>query len=572
MSSGTAYQMGAGRQMLKVATGSGQVRGAKDRVARLGLTPRQLELNRLWAYYRCQQYDARTVDWNGRKIPEALEQEQIGLQGFLPPGFTDVGGATLPLQFRRPSSPYHLAHLVVSRFTSLLFSEKRHPSFTTVGDPASQEWLGQWARSSRLWAQAIQLRNYGGAQGTGCATFGFFDGRPKVEIHDPRWLFPKFVDRQEHILSELEIRYQFPVEMLNPDTGNWEEVAHWYRRVIDQNRDTVWRAVPIGDGEEPNWADPRLIERQVEHGLGFFPGRWVQNLPVAEAIDGDPDCHGAYDTFDQIDALVSQANKALAYNGDPTPVFATDGQWQAETTRIGSGEAIKLPGGGSASYMEISGASIKAIMDQADALERRALQICQCVLERPDGAAVKTATEVDRVWSSMTAKADIMREQYGGKCLIPLADDVMRAARKLGEPRDVQDGAGGVKLTVYVLRLPKIPTEKDGKVIGWRDAKLGDGNGAQADLTWPRYTDPTLQDAQLAVQSASAAKLGGLVDAVAATHFVAEYFDIEDVTATLAKIKAEQAAGASAMDQSMMAGMGGGSNWGRPPAGGSDEI
>lgn len=562
MSSATQYVAGAARQTIQAASGrASSIRVADDRVRNLGLSPRQLALNVLWARYRCQQYDNCSRDWDGREVLGPLETEQVGLQGFLPQGFTDMGGQTLPLKFRRPSAPFHLVHLVVNRFTGLLFSEKRHPQYRVPGDDATTEWLGQWAKAARLWPTMIQARNFGGAQGTSVLTFSFVGGRPDLEVHDPRWCIPTFRDRTRHLLRSLEVRYQFPVEVRDPERG-WVEVPHWYRRVVDEHVDTLWKPQPVGEGDEPDWADPRTIEARVEHDLGFFPGRWVQNLPVQESVDGDPDCHGAYDTFAEVDRLISQGNRALFYNGDPTPVFSTDAAFAGGEVQLGSGTSLKFPSGCNASFLEISGSSITAINAQAEGLERRGLQICECVLERPDGAGPKTATEVDRLWSSMLAKADKMREQYGGCGLIPMGDDAARAARKLGEPREVADG-DGVKVVVYAVRLPRVPVkDEEGKVTGWRDPQLpeveeGGESSAQADLAWPRYLEPGLQDAQLAVQAAAGAKLAALVDAEAATAFVSEYFDVEDPKAMLARAKKEGADKQAATDAQTMAAIGG---------------
>lgn len=587
MSSATRYQPGAARATIGAATASSRspIKDAGERIARLGLSPRQLELNKLWAYYRCAQHDAKVVDWNGDRIMDQLETEQIGLQGNLPPGFVDPGGGSLPLRFRRPSAPFHLGHLVVSRFTSLLFSEKRHPQYRIAGDDKTTEWLTAWAKAARVWPQMIQARNYGGATGTAVVTFGFHGGKPKLEVHDPRWCHPEWRHRQEHLLLSLDIRYMYPIERRDPELG-WVEEPYWYRRRIDEQSETLWKPIPVGDGEEPNWDNPELILRTVSHNFGFFPGRWIQNLPVQDAIDGDPDCHGAFDTFDQIDALTSQGIKALQYNGDPTPVISADLKPNQAGTPVtfGSGTSVMLPAGGTATYMEISGASITALDAKCDTLERRGLQVCECVLERPDGAGVKTATEVDRLWSSMLAKADVMREQYGGKGLIPLAEDVIRAVRMMAKPKLVAVPAGGGEVAkVIVVRLPLIPDDVNG-VVTWRAPALPEqaddgGGGGTPDLTWPRYLEPSLQDVGAAVTAAAAAKQAQLVDAEHATGLITEYFDVEDPAAMLDKIEKVKGQAQAGMDGQMMADMNnrrpgggfGGGGGGPPPGPGNNQ-
>ena len=75
-----------------------------DKLARLGLSPRQQELNRLWAWYQCAAYDARRVDWDGKEHLDPIEHEVVARGGYIPPGF--YSAATLPIKFRRPTAPY----------------------------------------------------------------------------------------------------------------------------------------------------------------------------------------------------------------------------------------------------------------------------------------------------------------------------------------------------------------------------------------------------------------------------------------------------------------------------------
>lgn len=554
MSSATQYVMGAGRQTIKTAAGR-TIREANTTVARLGISPRQLELNRLWAYYRAQQYDARTTDWDGSPRTGGLELEQITQSGFLPPGFEDPGRRTLPLRFRRPTAPYHLVRLVVNRFTGLLFSEKRHPSARAPGDELTEDWLGGFCEATRYWAQMIQARGHGGAMGSACIGFQFAEGRPIVEVHDPRWLFPEWRDRAELKLRGIEKRYQYPQEEFNQETGVWEEVPYWYRRVIDEHVDAVWRPQPVTE-EEPYWGEPvpenPAIDRAVVHDLGFCPVYWIQNLPVQDSIDGDPDCHGAYDTNEEIDALTAQGNRALKANADPTVVVATDAGLDGPLKK-GSDNAILVPSTGSVTYLEITGASIEAIDKKCDNLERRFLQMCQCVLERPDGADAKTATEVDRLWSSMLAKADILREQYGQRGIVPLLDGASQAAAKLGQKKISRTETGG-KIIHYGVKLPpRVEKLPDGKVK-IIPRRLGNVEN-QPQLQWPRYFDPTLDDAQKAVSTAVSAKAGNVVDLEHAVQLVAPFFDIEDVQAVIASMTKGKQAEQDAEEERAMAKM-----------------
>ena len=236
MSSATRTNIGA--------AGKAAAEIVQDQAApNMGLSPRQLELDHLWRYYRCANYENRRVDWNGQERLGKIEHEMVATSGFMPAGFYDAG-QTLPHKFRKPTAPYYLGRVIVDRFTSLLFSAKRHPKIQCVGDPLTEDWLSAFVEESRLWAQMLQARKYGGAMGSVALGFVVTNGKPKIEVHDPRWCTPTFLDRGEMILSSFEKRYQFK-EDERDEEGKWREVWYWYRRVIDDKSDVVWPKVKV---------------------------------------------------------------------------------------------------------------------------------------------------------------------------------------------------------------------------------------------------------------------------------------------------------------------------------------
>lgn len=494
-----------------------------ERSRNLGQTPRQQQLGRLLSYYMCAQYDACAVGWDGRQHASGLEREAIATQGYLPPGFVDVGGQTLPLRFRRPPAPYHLVRVVVERFTSLLFGAKRHPRIEVEGDPATDDYAEALAEAARLWPAMLLARSLGGAMGTVAVGFQFLAGRPVVEVHDPRWLYPEFEDRFTLKLARVTKRFQYEVEEQDAE-GRWVAVKYWYRREIDAERDVLFAPAHVGDGREPLWS----VAREVEHGLGFCPVVWTQNLPVMDDIDGLPDAHGIYDIVDAIDALVGQAQRGVSANCDPTLVLKT--QRQFGEIRKGSDTSITLDPGDTADYLELAGSGPKAAMETAAELRRYALEVAQCVLEHPDTSA-RTATEIERVYSSMLAKADVLREQYGERCVKPLLEMMLAAARKLGEPR--ADPAAGA-LVRQTLDLPPRVAE------GGRLAPRRLGPGGRPTLRWSGYFEPGLGDAREAVQAAAGALQAGLVDVAHAARFVAPHFGVENVEGMLRGIETER--------------------------------
>lgn len=539
MSSGILVQPNAGRN-LSMAVG-GQV---MNRIGRLGLSPRQQELNRLWCYYTCEQYSARTIDWNGNKYLDHIEREAIASADFIPPGFYDAAASLLPLNFRRPTSPYHLTKVIVERFTSLLFSQKRHPKFQIDGDEISEDFLNTVATVGRLWPTMIQARTFGGAMGSSCVGFQFINGKPRFEVHDPRWAIPIFEDRMDLTLAGIDKRYIYPVEVRDED-GVWHEEPFWYRRVIDKERDVIYKPAPVGDGDEPFWEESKVVE----HKLGFCPAVWIQNIPVVGDVDGLSDCHGCYDMVESIDALNASAQRGIIANCDPTLVISTD----AEMDRVkkGNDNAIKLPGGGNASYMEIAATGPKAARELASDFRKLVLEVAQCHLET-EGSVPQTATEVERKYASMLSKADVMREQYGEHGIKPLMEKTAEAVKKLASPRRSENGI----VRYYISIPPRLIQDENGEI---KPVNRSLGKGPHyISVQWQRYFEPDLKDVDLAVRAAAAAKTAQLVDDLHSTRFIAEYFNISDVGALVEKIKEEAAKVQKELERMSLTNMDGG--------------
>lgn len=539
---------------------------AKANIARLGLSPRQLELNRRWSYYCCAQYENRKTEWDGSAHLDLLAKEAIVTAGFIPPGFYAADGAMteLPLRFRRPTIPYHLGKVIVNRFTGLLFSEHQHPMFTCPGDPETEDFANALAEAARLWPSMIQSRNFGGGTGTAVVGYAFIEGKPVIEVFDPRWTRPIFKDRMKRVVQSVEIRFMYPVEEQD-DRGIWEEVSYWYRRTIDEQSDIVFKPVEVAqDGSEPRWE----VDLQVTHGLGECPVVWVQNLPVSDDMDGEADCHGVFEMLEGIDTLLSQSHRGTIANCDPTLVLEDVGESApSQGLKKGSGSAITLPKG-TAKYLEIVGSGPAAALTLAKDLRGFVLEVSQCVLDHPADAATKTATEIERVYSSMIAKADILREQYGQGCVLPLIRKMISAASKLGQTRPVASTDGTTKLVRYSLNLPPKVSE-DGKLVA---RKLGDTGGSTLTLSWPGYFKSSIADAAAASTAASTAKMGGLIDAEHATKFIAPFFDVQDPRAMLEKMSTEAAAAADKLNSDLLGSMPGVDASTKPGAGADDKT
>lgn len=514
------------------------------------LTERQLELSRRWAYYKATQYDVRAFDWDGRKRGGQSENETIASRGYVPTGFTDVTKTLddLPAKFRRPVAPYHLVRSVVRRFTSLLFGARTHPTVECLDDWDTGDYIQGLISATRFWARWAQARKYGGGQGSACVTFAFVNGVPMLEVHDPRYVTPKFKDLRTRELDSLEIKYQFTQDEKQGD-GAVKPVLYLYRRIIAANSDVTFHPIRCDD-EGASWVE----KERHDHRLGEVPGVWVCNTdPELGDVDGEPDCLGIFDQSEEIDALLSQGSIGVKSNCDPTVFLATN--LELAELRKGSKHALKMEPGSTAQLLETTGSGATAARDTAKMHRDLALEVVSCVIETP-GISSQTATEVDRSYEAMWDRADEFRETYAEHGIKPLLAKMLRAIRKLTTV--VTDPVTGLQTVGVVLvppRIEQVETEAgDGTAV---TRPRVPGVGTLLEVTWPPWSRPTATDAQTAAGAASVAVAGKILDRSTAVAYVAPMFGGGDPAEIERRIDAETAQSMDAEANRLLAEAGG---------------
>lgn len=514
----------------------------------MSMTPRQKRLNGFWAWYKALNYDVLHWDWDGNKAnPDAADLASIAAGGAGSAGYG--AGGSVPNRFRQPLAPYRLPRVVVDRFTGLLFGEGHHPSFTNDPNPEVAELANALAEQTRLWSRFDMARTYGGAQGTSVVSFKFLDGSPRIEVHDPRWCFPTFSDREAMRLSKLEVRYAYPVDEWDATALSFQQVWYWYRRVIDEVSDTVFKPIRLSAvtdlgallNSDTGWTPgPTAV-----HKYGFCPAIWIQNTECTEDIDGDPDFWGAFQAQRQYDELRSQGTRAAKNNCDPTVVLKSATVPGNLKRGSANGNALHLSGEtDEAKYLEMTGAGVEAAAKEAAALRSEMLEMVQCVLDHSDGAAAQTATEINRRYASMLGRASRLREQYGQRGCLPLMTMILRSVA-------LHTGRGEKVI------LPARMVDADSNAATPRTAKewavppdseVGTGMG----LKWGPFFAPTPMDAKAAVETAGLAVTSKLVPRSVAVEYIAPFMGIEDPKACLEQLLKELADEQARMDQSAM--------------------
>ena len=510
----------------------------------VGETDRFRRLNRMEAHYLCTQYAHQPYDWWGLPADAA---ETVSPSVQVPLGFTQPALNMLARQ-KRPTAPYNLAKAIVDRFTGLLFSEARKPDVEVEGDPDTDDFMHAAMEQMRFWARWREARAVGGATGSVLVTMHLRRGRFVMQAHNPKHVQVLWKDRRALEPLGVLVIYRYPQEdfITDPKTGETTTriVDYLYRRIITDQDDTVYKPVKLEPGANLAWE----IESTAEHRLGIFPGVWVQNKPVVEQEDGDPDCQGAWQSFDTIDRLLSQMNKALLLNLDPTLVIKVDPKEllaMGGSVRKGSDNALNV-GTGDAKYLEMVASGVEAGHKLCDRLKQNVLDVTRCVLVDPEklSGAAQSAKAMEYIYAPMLEQADELRSQWGDNGVIPMLRLIELMARKF---HGVEAEQGGKKV-ILQLDLPK---KSDGSV-----RKLGPGGWIR--LKWGAYFSPTETDKQITIGNIISAKAGGIIDEETAVNTGAPIFGVQDAKKMLAQIQAEQA-------KAMAMGMG-------PEYGGDQEL
>jgi hypothetical protein len=481
-------------------------------------------------YYRGCQHQYKSFTWDGVRMP--ADGSHSGTDADIMPGFY------VPMRSRRPSVPYHLAKVIVDRFTALLFGEGRWPEVKVDGDDVADDFLRAVCTASGLRTVMIQARSLGGAMGSVALSYKWFNGRPRVEVQNAKHIYVQEWEDREDLVPRVVLKtFKYPREEY--DFEKKQVVRCWYRycRMWTPEADIRYKPVKIEKDKEPTWE----VEEEVEHKLGFCPFVWIQNLP-SEDVDGEPDYAGLTDdgcgrglgVFDQIDTLLSAVTFGGLANVDPTLVLKVDPALFNETLlRKGSSNALKVGVSGDARYLELAGSSLDVGIRLAESIRKYALEVAQCVLADPEkiSGAAQSAKAISYLYAPMLAKADVLREQYG------------QGLRRVLD--GLRGSAAALKGGTFVLppRREEVKDEATNEVTTKFLPRNNPGGEGSSSLVWRDYFDPTPQDVREMVAVAQVAAGGrAVVSQESAMRYVAAIFGIEDVSREMERVDADEAA------------------------------
>lgn len=484
------------------------------------------EMDRYQAYYSCVQDDHKSHDWDGYF-------RGYGETASIEPGWY------VPLAQRRPSSTYATARVVVSRLTSMLFGDGNNPEIQIAGDGDAEQYVRALAKGANLMQRIVEARNIGGAQGSVCLSYGFIDGKPRVEVHDGKACrVLAWRDRAELRPESVLMAYDFLEEEWDPEKQRYVQKRFVYARLWDETGEMLWEKVPERIAKLEDWWSIVPPDRVSKHAGKECPVVWIQNTQSSSSCDGESDYHGQLDNMDQLNRLKSASGKGTIANVDPTLVIKDDQSANKGVIRKGSANAIYSKGG--AEYLELKGAAVAAAIAQCDAKRQDILDACQVVIpsaEKLSGAA-QSAAAMRILFAPMTARCDILRDQYGELGLVRVLGGMLRMAKALtgsgqaviledklvtelgSEETENADGVSRNVATTTTSMEPQVPGERE-----------------HITLTWPPYFPATWTDKKIAIEAAKAANGGKqIVSQRTSVQMVAHMCGIEDVDDELVAI------------------------------------
>jgi hypothetical protein len=504
---------------------------------------RYRSLSRLRAYYDSKQYDGRPDFFTGR----------------------GASAEVVPLRERKPCVIYPFGRAVTGQVARFTFGEGRFPSMTippqrlyggaTVEpDDASDLETGIAALVEHCGVRPIMtaLMKRALACGTSVAIFWIANGSIEAELPHAQDCLPEFEGgRPGAPLAKLTWCYKFEKDV-DGERGP-ERKKFWFRREVDAKAYYEWEPVAV-DANKPtvDWGAPTVTP----HLWGFVPALWVRNLDTI----GNSDIDGVSiydDLFDEIDALnfaLSQRHRGITFFGTPQP-YETGVEEDAAPEATGR----KLKGYNNGRPSKTEDARKMA----PDQIWRYAGEKVTVGLLETTGKAFEVATlHVEDIRSRMLESISVVlanADQFiknGGDMnakFLVLAYAPMIAL--VGELREVTWWPALRSVVSMMVRMVTalrgqglcIPNMEALATVAARfnvDTEVGPlWMFPQITPVWGAFFEPTEDEIGKAVDTATKAKNGGLIQEKTAVQYVATHFGVADPQAELEELQKRASAG-----------------------------
>jgi hypothetical protein len=425
----------------------------------------------------------------------------------------------IPIHKRRPSSKNGLALIktVVEESVSLLFGEGRWPTIecsTTELEQMFADLTDECELNSVMSESAIY-----GSSGSSITLMRVLKNKIYLDIYSAKFMTPTYDPEAPKTLIKVteerkvtgqdlqDAGYDIPFEAMSE--------VFWFQRCWDEINEDWFLPLPAKNltpdimNNKPYKQDKL---RSKTHSLGFCPIIWNTNLSNGpNNIDGRCTFDMAIDTCVIIDYLTSADVQGLFYNVTPTTVIKNPIDPNGDIV-MRAGSTINLDVTGDATLLETSGTASAAVSAKIEQLRALALEQMHGNRVSPDKLAASPSGEAQKMlWQPLVMLADNLRDSYGNRSLIQLCNMVIAASQVY-------------KLNIKGKTYFKIPQNQD--IV----------------LKWPPFFQATAHDKSQMVNAVVAAVTGGVMSKETAIKSLASVYDVEDITAELNQILADEVA------------------------------
>lgn len=436
-------------------------------------------------------------------------------------------GEYIPLHMRRPSARYGLCKVVVDDSVSLLFDEGHFPT-VHCDDKPTVEALASIIKESRLNETMISSATTGSVGSVAILMRVLPQkaggNRAFFRVLGTQYLTPTWDPNAPDTLQK--VREQYKVNGADLIARGYavddEKAEYWFAREWDADAETWFLPWPVRAKDGEASATPVVdAKRTVQHKLGFVPMVWIKNLPGGDDIDG---CctfpREAIDNAIAIDYQLSQLGRGLKYSSDPTLLIKEPSALMGGAAVAGGGNAVPKGGDnailvgpdGDAKLLEINGTAAEAVLEYVRCLRELALETAHGNRANADKiSAAQSGRAMELMNQSLIWLADKLRISYGEGGLLALVRMVVRVSQDF----ELVSADG--------QKLGKLSTDKP------------------LSLKWPRWYAPTADDRLNDANTIDTLVSAGAMSQETAVKAVADTYDVEDVQAEIARIKADQA-------------------------------
>jgi hypothetical protein len=429
----------------------------------------------------------------------------------------NLAGEYIPLKDRKPNTRYNMCRIVVDDSVSMLFGEGRFP-LIHCADEDTRVAYANLVKETHL-VETMCTAAIRGSVGSVAVLMRILKSRVFFDAMETKYLTPAWDPEEPDTLLNVTEKYKvngaalraIGYKIRDDDLG----ADFWFQRKWDATYETWYKPWLVNGGKTTGRG--RVTEqvdtdKTVRHNLGFVPIAWIRNLPGGtDKVDGECTFHLAIDTQIELEYQLSQAGRGLKYSSDPLLMIREPAMGDEKQLVRSASSALVVSKDGDAKLLEIDGSAAAAVLEYCRGLREFALETMHGNRSNADKlSAAQSGRALELLHQSLVWLTDRLRTTYGENGLLSLIKMVTRASEKM----DVKIDGEKVKLN------PKGPVS----------------------LKWGAWFPATENDRQQQAAALQMHRETGNLSRETAVHALAQNYEIEDVTAELTLIEADQQA------------------------------